>query len=114
MGLLLDALTELEHLSLKLQVKVNFSETSCVSITQNPGESYEKASNASKKLKFQETEFGKAHMSQQYFFQKPSVIVNVCMFTIVAPHMCSGRDRLSNKDKYSQFQFGDFEQNTIA
>jgi hypothetical protein len=84
-GLMLDALTELEHLSLKLQDrKVTLPEVHRLiyqnyhvfqSMTQNPGEFYEEAQNSANKLEFKEIklEFGKVHkISQQDFFQKLS------------------------------------------
>jgi hypothetical protein len=62
MGLMLDALTELEHLSLRLQDrKVTLPEAYHLisqkyhvfqSMTQNPGEFYEEVQNAANKLEF--------------------------------------------------------------
>jgi hypothetical protein len=113
MGLMLDALTELEHLSLKLQDrKVKLPEAYRLichkyvfrSVTQNPGEFYE-AQNAANKLDFKgiKLEFGKVHkINQQDFFQKLSDNIRICMFTARASHISSGSDTLLNREKYIQ------------
>jgi hypothetical protein len=109
---MLDALTELEHLSLKLQDrKVTLSGAHCLisqkyqSMTQNPWEFYEEAQNAASKLEFKgiKLEFGKVHkISQQDFFQKLCDNISIRMFTNRASHMSSGSDTLSNREKYNQ------------
>jgi hypothetical protein len=115
MGLMLDALTKLQHLSLKLQDRnVTLSEAHHLisqkyhvfqSMTQNPGEFYEAAQNAANKLEFKEIklEFGKAHkISQQDFFQKLSDNISIRMITTRASHIPSGSDTLLNREKYNQ------------
>jgi hypothetical protein len=97
---MLDALTELEHLSFKLQDrKVALPEAHRLisqechvfqSMTQNPGEFYEEAQNAANKLEFRgiKLEFGKVHKTrQQEFFQKLSDNISIRMFTTRASHV---------------------------
>jgi hypothetical protein len=121
MGLMLDALTELEHLSLKLQDrKVTSPEDHYLisqkyhvfqSVTQNPGEFYEEALNAANELEFKriKLEFGKVHkINQLDFFEKLSDNISIRMFTTRASHMSSGSDTLSNREKYNQLISGDF------
>jgi hypothetical protein len=88
---MLDALTDLEHLSFKLQDrKVTLPESHRLishkyhvlqSMTQNPGEFCEEAQNAGNKLEFKgiKLEFGKVHkISQQDFFQKIIDNISIC------------------------------------
>jgi hypothetical protein len=91
---MLDALTELERLSLKLQdrkvtlIKAHhlISQIYHVShsVTQTPGEFYEETQNAVNMLEFKgiKLEFGKVHkISQQDLFLKLSDNVRIHMFT---------------------------------
>jgi hypothetical protein len=97
---MLDAMTELEHLSLKLEHrKVTLREAhrpisqkyrASQTMTQNPGKFYEEAQNAASKQEFKgmKLEFGKAHkISQQDFFQKRSDNVSIRTFTTRASHV---------------------------
>ena len=117
MGLLFDALTELEHLSLKLQEKkITLPEAHHLvlvkyhvfqSMANNPGEYYSEVLTAADKLEFKgvSLEHGKVQkISEQQFFQKLSDNINTRMFTTRASHESTGSSNTtwSNRDKYSQ------------
>jgi hypothetical protein len=107
---MLDALTELEYLSLKLKDRkfalpeahrlISHKYRVFQSMTQNTREFYEEAQSAANTLEIEgiKLEFGKVHkISQQDFFQKLSDNTSIRMI-----HMSSGSDTLSNRKKYSQ------------
>jgi hypothetical protein len=115
MGSMLDALTELEYLTLKLQDrKVTLPEAHHLisqkyhvfqKMTQNPQEFYEETQNAANKLEFKgiKLQFGKLHkITHQDFFQILSDNISIHMFTTSASHMSTVRDILSNREKYYQ------------
>jgi hypothetical protein len=111
MGLLLNALPELEHLSLKLQEKkitlleahhlVSVKYHVFQSMANNPGEHYSEVLAAVDKLGVR-LEQGKVQkISEQQFFQKLSDNIKTRMFTIRASRESTGSSNTmwSNRDK---------------